>query len=56
MKRGAGTSDLRFENTKGGKKLYWRQKVDFIQQTVCGAPVCWSKYTMREKDKKTKPE
>ena len=30
---------------KGRKKLFQLQKIDFDQQTACGAPVCWSKYT-----------
>ena len=34
-----------FHDLKGRKKLFWCQKIDFDQLTVCGAPVPWSKYT-----------
>ena len=30
---------------KRWKKLFWCKKNDFDQQTACGAPLWWSKYT-----------
>ena len=27
------------------QKVVLELKIDFNQQTACGAPVCWSKYT-----------
>ena len=34
-----------FYDLKVPKKLFQSQKIDFDQQTACGAPVRWSKYT-----------
>ena len=37
------------KKSKPYKNMQWNtkrmQKVDFNQRTVCGAPICWSKYT-----------
>ena len=36
---------LSIDDLKVCKKLFQRQKIYFNQQTACGAPVRWSKYT-----------
>ena len=42
------TKNILFCSVSDGKSCFSVKKIDFDQQTACGAPICWLKYTTRE--------